>query len=42
MKEKGAKRFGLHTMVASNELNPDYFIETAEILFDLVIEVKKT
>ncbi|MCP5515040.1 MAG: diaminopimelate decarboxylase [Spirochaetales bacterium] len=41
MKEKGAKRFGLHTMVASNELNPDYFIETAEILFDLVVEISK-
>ena len=41
MKEKGAKRFGLHTMVASNELNPDYFIETAEILFQLVIEIKE-
>ena len=33
MKGKGAKRFGLHTMVASNELNPDYFIETAENTF---------
>ena len=41
MKEKGAKRFGLHTMVASNELNPDYFIETAEILFDLVAEISE-
>ena len=38
-KEKGCTRFGLHTMVASNELNPDYFIETAEILFDLALEV---
>lgn len=41
MKEKGAKRFGLHTMVASNELNPDYFIETACILFDLVAEISQ-
>ncbi len=39
LKEKGIKRFGLHTMVASNELDPDYFIETAEILFDLVREL---
>jgi diaminopimelate decarboxylase len=38
-KEKGVKRFGLHTMVASNELNPDYFIETAEILFEHVVEI---
>ena len=41
MKEKGAKRFGLHTMVASNELNPDYFVETAKLLFDLVVEISK-
>ncbi len=40
-KQKGAKRFGLHTMVASNELNPDYFVETARILFDLVVEINK-
>ena len=41
LKDKGITRFGIHTMVASNELNPDYFIETAEILFDLIIEVNK-
>jgi len=35
----GATRFGLHTMVASNELNEDYFVETARILFELVIEI---
>lgn len=40
IKEKGVKRFGLHTMVASNELDYNYFIETAEILFDLVVELK--
>ena len=26
-------------MVASNELNPDYFIDTAKILFELVVEI---
>ena len=41
LKEKGVKRFGLHTMVASNELNADYFIETAHILMDLVVELSK-
>jgi len=41
LREKGVKRFGLHTMVASNELNPEYFVETAQMLFDLVIEVKR-
>lgn len=40
-KARGAQRFGLHTMVASNELNPDYFIETAEILFRLAAELKE-
>ncbi len=36
MKDAGAKRFGLHTMLISNELNTDYFIETAEMIFELV------
>ncbi len=40
-KNKGVKRFGLHTMVASNELNPDYFVETAELLFTLAAELKR-
>jgi diaminopimelate decarboxylase len=38
---KGVRRFGLHTMVASNELNADYHIETARILFELAVEVKQ-
>ena len=40
-KAKGVKRFGLHTMVASNELNPQYFVDTAELLFDLVVELSQ-
>ncbi len=40
-KERGVKRFGIHTMVASNELDYTYFIETAEILFKLVREISK-
>lgn len=39
MKSKGVKRFGLHTMVISNELNPQYFIDTAAMLFDLILEI---
>ncbi len=39
-KDRGVKRFGIHTMVASNELNGTYFVETAEILFNLVAEIK--
>ncbi|MCP4750195.1 MAG: diaminopimelate decarboxylase [Proteobacteria bacterium] len=38
---KGAKRFGLHTFVASNELDPQYFVETAAMLFDLAVELQK-
>ncbi|MBC8206694.1 MAG: diaminopimelate decarboxylase [Kiritimatiellales bacterium] len=39
LRDKGVKRFGLHTMVASNELDAKYFIETAHLLFDLVKEL---
>lgn len=41
LKARGVRRFGLHTMVASNELNPDYFVETAALLFDLVGEIEQ-
>ena len=39
--EKGAKRFGLHTMVASNELDSAYFVETARMLFDIAVQLKE-
>lgn len=42
LRERGVKRFGLHTMVASNELDPQYFVETAQMVFDLVREVHQT
>ncbi len=32
--KKGAKRFGMHTMLASNELNYKYMVETTEMLLD--------
>jgi diaminopimelate decarboxylase len=41
LKAKGARRFGLHTMVASNELDPDYFVETGRLLLELVAELSK-
>jgi diaminopimelate decarboxylase len=41
LREKGVKRFALHTMVASNELNVDYHIETARMLFELAVEIKE-
>ena len=40
-KSKGVKRFGLHTMVASNELNTDYFIDTVEILLSTAAELSE-
>ncbi len=39
-KQKGVQRFGLHTMVVSNELRTEYFIETARMLFVLAAEIK--
>lgn len=33
---RGAKRFGLHTMVASNELDYSYMVETARMVLDIV------
>ncbi|SHI44294.1 diaminopimelate decarboxylase [Malonomonas rubra DSM 5091] len=33
--EKGAKRFGLHTMVASNELDYTYMVETARMVLEI-------
>ena len=41
MRDKGVKRFGIHTMVISNELNSDSFVGTANMLFDLIIELSK-
>ncbi len=42
VRDRGVKRFGLHTMIASNELDPHYFVDTAKMLFDLVIEISKS
>ena len=40
-RDRGAKRFGLHTMVASNELNSSYFVATARMLFELAVKIKE-
>ena len=37
---RGVKRFGLHTMIASNELNEEYHIQTARMLFELVAKIR--
>ena len=40
-KLEGVKHFGIHTMVASNELNPDFFADTAKLVFELAVEIKE-
>ncbi|WP_295268885.1 diaminopimelate decarboxylase [Veillonella sp.] len=40
-KNHGVERFGLHTMVVSNELDITSLIGTAELMFDLALRVKK-
>jgi diaminopimelate decarboxylase len=39
MRDKGVKRFGIHTMVISNELDPNCFINTARMMFELIVEI---
>ncbi|TCL72306.1 diaminopimelate decarboxylase [Hydrogenispora ethanolica] len=39
LRDRGIHRFGLHTMVISNELDPNYFVETARMLFEVVVEI---
>lgn len=38
--DKGIKRFGLHTMIASNERKSSTFIYTARIMFELAVKIK--
>jgi len=42
MRGKGVRRFGAHTMIVSNELDPNSFLETANMMFDLAIEIYQT
>ena len=42
LKDRGVSRFGLHTMVVSNELNAASFIATARMLFTLAAELAAT
>ena len=39
LQKKGVKRFGLHTMVVSNELQPENLLDTAQMLFTLAAEL---
>ena len=40
--EHGAKQFGMHTMLASNELDYEYMVETTRMLLTMVDEVADT
>lgn len=40
-KELGVRRFGLHTMPISNQLQEEYFAKTVRLLLDVVCEVNR-
>lgn len=40
LRRKGVARFGLHTMVVSNELAEANLLHTAGMMFDLAVEVQ--
>ncbi|HLC50379.1 MAG TPA: diaminopimelate decarboxylase [Candidatus Nanoarchaeia archaeon] len=40
-KQKDVKNFGLHTMVASNELNPQHFAKVADETFRMAAQISK-
>jgi len=42
LKNKGAKRFGLHAFLVSNTVTNDYYSALAKTLFELVVELKET
>ena len=39
--KRGARRFGLHSMIISNERNYHYMVETVHMLLDVIEEVSK-
>ncbi len=41
MRDLGARRFGLHTMLVSNELNHEYMVETVKMLLLMVEAISK-
>lgn len=42
LKEKGAKRFGLHSFLVSNTVTNDYYPALAKTLFELAVEIYNT
>ena len=41
LKEMGAKRFGIHSFLASNTMTNEYYPTLAKILFETVVEIKE-
>lgn len=41
LKEKGAKTFGLHSFLASNSINSDYYVQLARLLFETAVKIKQ-
>ncbi len=41
LKEKGAKKFGIHAFLVSNTVTNDYYPALARTLFELVVEIKE-
>ncbi len=41
-RDEGVERFGIHTMLASNELNYTYMVQTSQMLLDLAEEIEET
>lgn len=41
LKEMGAKRFGIHSFLASNTVSNEYYPTLAKILFETVVEIKE-
>lgn len=41
LKEKGAKKFGMHAFLASNTLTNDYYPTLARIMFKAAVEIKE-
>lgn len=38
-KSSGIQRFGIHTMLASNELNHEYMVQTSRMLLELIADI---
>lgn len=41
LKEKGAKRFGIHAFLASNTVTNEYYPKLAGVLFELAVKLEK-